>query len=549
MKRLASTLLLACLSLVGCNDTTNVENVLKVAEQGITKPENTNHSSVETSPIKQSSDNDLVLARLPGGPLTQSQLDQTIALRIYDLEWSKYELRRQALGGLIEASLRESASVGSEPQSVEVLIEPPIPPRLTLPDSASQPSVGRASAPVQISVFCNYQSSHCARMLSVYEALLGLYQGQIKLTFFDLPLAYHRQATPAAQAARCANTLGQFWPYHMGLFAQYDQLTSALYSRLAKQLGIGEDQFEQCMNSGEHKADIEGNRQLASRLDLDKVPITLINGLYLGGPKSVDTLRFFVDFELNRLGLVAPFLAEKEQAKKAITVDEMTSTALPLRLEGVLLGEPMSSSIATIFDISNSDSNRYGVGDEVLPSVFLAQVYQDFVVLNNAGAMELLRLTAGSDIADEKSEHLAISDSSHAPSAPAEQVSRSLAEPDEVPAGLEYTYRGVVDAVGETPLSKTWLDEQLNNTEQLQSHFSPTELEVEGVRVLRLDDVEENEFYQTLGLQEKDVILRVNKEWVHEAQNNLFEQLDSQQEVSIVLMRKGLPVHLKYSIN
>jgi type II secretory pathway component PulC len=107
----------------------------------------------------------------------------------------------------------------------------------------------------------------------------------------------------------------------------------------------------------------------------------------------------------------------------------------------------------------------------------------------------------------------------------------------------------VVDAVGETPLSKTWLDEQLNNTEQLQSHFSPTELEVEGVRVLRLDDVEENEFYQTLGLQEKDVILRVNKEWVHEAQNNLFEQLDSQQEVSIVLMRKGLPVHLKYSIN
>lgn len=124
--------------------------------------------------------------------------------------------------------------------------------------------------------------------------------------------------------------------------------------------------------------------------------------------------------------------------------------------------------------------------------------------------------------------------------------------PEEIRMAAEsqgFKARPIVAPKGETPLSRAWLDRQLQRQAELEAHFKPAELEVEGVHVLKLRGVEENEFYQTLGLKEGDVVLRVNDEWVHEAQNNLFASLESEQEVSVVLMRRGLPVHLKYAIN
>ena len=127
----------------------------------------------------------------------------------------------------------------------------------------------------------------------------------------------------------------------------------------------------------------------------------------------------------------------------------------------------------------------------------------------------------------------------------------SLADPDpeDIPAGLEYSFRGVVSPKGETPLSRTWLTEKLAERETLKSHFEQAEHDVEGVFVMRLKNIQGNDFYETLGLQEQDVVLRVNNEWVHSEHNGLFDMLENQQEVSVVLMRKGLPVHLNYHIN
>ncbi|GEM_PF-849230 len=566
MKKIERIIAIGCILLGGCSDNSGTRGE---AGNGATSQVNSEANIQAHRESEQSSQavsavsligpstlsNDLVLAQLPSGPLTQSQLDQTIALRLYDLEWSKYELRRQTLAGLVERSMQTLPNAAQAP--VEILIQPPIPPRVNLGEIDDQPEVGDASAPIVVSVFCNYQSSHCARMLSVYESLLALYPQQVKLAFFDLPLAFHREARVAAQAARCAHDLGDFWSYHKGLFAQYDQLSSQPYDRLAKQLEISESEFSECMASELYRDKVEGNLQLAGRLDLDKVPITLINGLYLGGPKTVDTLRFFVDMELERVAKLPSPTVKQANDLLSVAAEALEDTALPLRLEGVLLGDPEANSVATIFDVRADDSRRYRIGDEVLVNVTLARVSQNFVVINNQGKMERLRLSADSfsavDNAQVEAGGSVTSDGTSVVMSADQDASasteRSIVEPGDVPAGLEYTYRGVVDAVGETPLSRAWIQEQLDHADQLRSHFAPTELEVEGVRVLRLDDVGANEFYQTLGLREKDVILRVNNEWVHEAQNNLFDHLESAPEVSIVLMRKGLPVHLKYAIN
>lgn len=122
--------------------------------------------------------------------------------------------------------------------------------------------------------------------------------------------------------------------------------------------------------------------------------------------------------------------------------------------------------------------------------------------------------------------------------------------PEDIPDAdeLEYTPRPVVPAVGELPLSREWLDEQLMQQSELASHFQAAEHEVEGVRLMKLQDVTRNTFYQTLGFQEGDVLMRVNDQWVHEAQNDLFSVLEKDSRVSVVLVRKGLPVQLMYHI-
>ena len=45
------------------------------------------------------------------------------------------------------------------------------------------------------------------------------YDGRVRLVFKDLPLPSHALARPAHEAARCAGSLGRYWPYHDRLFA------------------------------------------------------------------------------------------------------------------------------------------------------------------------------------------------------------------------------------------------------------------------------------------------------------------------------------------
>jgi len=63
-----------------------------------------------------------------------------------------------------------------------------------------------------------------------------------------------------------------------------------------------------------------------------------------------------------------------------------------------------------------------------------------------------------------------------------------------------------------------------------------------------LKDVAKQEFYKMLGLQSGDVVLRVNKEFVHDAHNPLWATLQNEGEVTLLVMRKGFPIRFDYKI-
>jgi hypothetical protein len=171
---------------------------------------------------------------------TPHSLDAGIALRLYDFDVARYELRATRLRELLLARVlgpsaaadqllvpdyvqREAAAAGMIDAAfvaaafararVEVALTPPPPPVLEV--SADDDAVrGAADAPVTIIVFCDFQSPHCRPMQPVLRQLLAAYPTRVRLVERDFPLPIHRDAVRAAEAAECAREQDAYWPYH-----------------------------------------------------------------------------------------------------------------------------------------------------------------------------------------------------------------------------------------------------------------------------------------------------------------------------------------------
>lgn len=460
--------LLSSLSIYACSDMTGSTKEAEQVEGTAILNAGDTRSLSSKAPLTAESER-YALA-INGKAIPLGEIDKRIELKLFDLEWAAYELRKAALSDYLEEQAKQQKI-----QSVKVLIEPPQPPRIHL--STEQQSLAmrfrdeNKAAPVRLSVFCNYQSSHCARMQGVYQQIQQEYGALVNYEFFDFPLPFHPFSKSASQAVRCAHSMGEFESFHKALWLNQHALNEGTYLNLSKQLKLDEKQFRTCLNSQTETLVIEGNQDLAENLGFSQVPVTLINGLYVSGPKPFEVFQFYIDQELRRLGFKTDAVVTHQAKISAINDQERT---MP-------------------------ESDR----PDTLPEA-----------TGSAGADEMSELPA--DMPD--------------------------------PETLEYKARPVVQAVGEIPLSRDWLEDQLLQQSELEAHFQPAEHEVEGVRLAKLSGVSQSEFYQTLGLQEGDVVMRVNEQWVHESQNDLFTALENGEQVSVVLVRKGLPVHLVYRI-
>ena len=110
--------------------------------------------------------------------------------------------------------------------------------------------LGRPDAVIGILEFSDFQCPYCRDFhVSVAPRLKETYvdTGIAQYVYKDYPLRMHREALPAALAARCAGAQGQYWPMHDRLFANQERLGGALYRQLAETLRLDIQQFEMCL--------------------------------------------------------------------------------------------------------------------------------------------------------------------------------------------------------------------------------------------------------------------------------------------------------------
>jgi len=118
---------------------------------------------------------------------------------------------------------------------------------LTLSETAVRPD----RATVAVIEFGDYECSYCGRFAREGFPKLEhtyLQPGRVAFDFRHYPLTtIHTQALPAAKAAECARSQGQYWTMHHALFAQPGSLARPDLVARAASLHLDRGSFETCL--------------------------------------------------------------------------------------------------------------------------------------------------------------------------------------------------------------------------------------------------------------------------------------------------------------
>ena len=191
-------------------------------------------------------------------------------------------------GGAVGVPTQPNNQPTPEPSKVQVSVD----------DDAV---LGNKDAKVTIVEFSDYECPYCGRHFSeTYPQIKKDYidTGKVKIVFRDFPLSFHPNAQPAAEASECADEQGKFWEYHDALYQNQQILGSALYTQLAEQLGLDVQKFQQCIDSGRYRQEVQDDFAYGSQIGVSGTPTFFINGIGLVGAQPYEAFKQVIEAEL-----------------------------------------------------------------------------------------------------------------------------------------------------------------------------------------------------------------------------------------------------------
>ncbi len=151
-------------------------------------------------------------------------------------------------------------------------------------------SMGSKDAPVTVVEFTDYQCPFCLRFTkNTFPSLKKKYidTGKVRWVALNLPLAFHKDATKAAQAAHCAGEQDKFWEMREVLFKNPQKLNVSFLPAHAATLNLDIEAFNACLQSKRHLDAIAKEAKDANAVRLTGTPSFIIGkttGDVISGP-------------------------------------------------------------------------------------------------------------------------------------------------------------------------------------------------------------------------------------------------------------------------
>jgi len=177
------------------------------------------------------------------------------------------------------------------------------PPFVQVDHSADDPSIGPATAPVEVVMFGDFQSAAYARVALTVPRVRDLFGARVRFVFKHFP-ANDSASIAAAEAAACANLQGKFWAFHDTLLGQAGALDAARFKSVASTVGLDRSVFDPCVDREQTRDRIGLALEETRRYDLPGSGSLLVNGRLAPEPPAFlptfEYLKRLVEEELAR---------------------------------------------------------------------------------------------------------------------------------------------------------------------------------------------------------------------------------------------------------
>lgn len=175
-------------------------------------------------------------------------------------------------------------------------------------DLADGMKLGKADAPIRLTVFADFQCPFCLQFTGGDEITIideFVKTGKVQLEYQNLPIL-GAESVRAAIAGMCAADQNKFWPYHNKLFlvqaeaGQLDneklnvgRLSDENLKKYAAEVGLDTQQFDRCLDSSQHLDEVTEQQRTANSFGIRGTPGFLVNGqpLGAGAPANMDAWR------------------------------------------------------------------------------------------------------------------------------------------------------------------------------------------------------------------------------------------------------------------
>jgi len=186
--------------------------------------------------------------------------------------------------------------------------EPAAPVRAGRPDPAAYykvelgdaQAIGPDSALVTIVTWSDFQCPFCSRVSPTIDELRRDYGKDLRYVFMHNPLAFHKQAEPAARAAEAAGEQGKFWEMHDLLFENSRDLTEKNFAKWARKLGLDVKRFKRDFASSTIANRVEEQQRKGNALGARGTPAFFVNGRFLSGAQPVASFKVLIDEEMKK---------------------------------------------------------------------------------------------------------------------------------------------------------------------------------------------------------------------------------------------------------
>lgn len=178
-----------------------------------------------------------------------------------------------------------------------------------LPATYDPPVMGRADAPVTVTLYTDFGCSACADFVTkgFQQALIERFvqTGKVKLVFRNF-LFTGPPAQIAAEGAGCANAQGRFWEYERAYFERRPQLNVdnvvALTEQVAGDAGLDRAAFTACLEARTYRPGVVDDALQVKQMGIKNAPLITVNARRFEGAQPVEVLAPAIETELAQSG-------------------------------------------------------------------------------------------------------------------------------------------------------------------------------------------------------------------------------------------------------